>query len=643
MKSVFGDNRIADLLQFFCRTPAATLSTLAARLDVSERTIRNDLKQLNTELENCAVIEAVQGRYSLRVYDGNKFQAVRSRILESDDFLNSPQNRMDYIFGRLVRSMKPLLTDELAYEMNVGRTTLVNDLKKLRAALEPYQLTILGKTSKGLVLQGRETDIRQYILENSYDALYRQYPLDVEVIDAVEDTLSAFEKSVQRSFRQFLTVMLDRFLTGHYIGQLSPSFYNLTARPEFEMVDRLADQVAGFLRVEFPAEERLFLLLPIVGMRTPADVQDMQSIELDAEMRPLMEKVFRQIRLETDIQLDSSGFREDFLYHLMFMVNRLRFRVRLQNPMLDELRGKYPLAWQMAGVAAKVVRQTYGLEVTEDERGYLASYFGVFLEENGLRGVRPYQVAVVCGTGRVTARLVSVQLKKVLDSSAEITLFVDEKVTAEQLAGYDLVFTTVDLPCPCERPVIRIHEIFNEQELRHKIEKARYWDQVDVPMMDNNWFVMVGLLEESRFFIFDASQSYEDAVSYMVETLSKAGQVDKGFLERLRAREQRGTMVFDHAVAIPHSVQYAGDRLVLAIGVFPTPTEHIDHEIRVIFLIGLPEQLSADDNLLIRIYDEIISIAQDAALLDKITQADCFQTLLRVLYRQAGEQEGSPC
>lgn len=635
MKSVFGDNRPAMLLQFLRHTPAATLSALAARLEVSERTVRNDIKQLNSELKGCAAVENTGGRYSLRVFDSSAFQEARAHILEADSFLNSPQNRMDYAFGRLMRSQTPLLTDELAYEMNVGRTTLVSDLKKLRAALVPYGLSILGKTSKGLVLQGRESDIRHYILENAYDALYRQYPLDVEILDAMEDALEPFEKSVQRSFRRFLTVMLDRFLTGHYIGQLSPSFYNLTARPEYETVDRLSDRIAGILRVDFPAEERLFLLLPIIGMRTPADVQDLQSIALDDSMQPLMEKVFRQIRLEMDIRLDGAGFREEFLYHLMFMVNRLRFRVRLQNPMLDELREKYPLAWQMAGVAAKVVRQTCGLEVTEDERGYLASYFGVFLEEN--TGVTPYRVAVVCGTGRVTARLVAAQLKKVLDSSAEIRLFADEKVTEKQLSAYDLVFTTVDLPCACDKPVIRIHEVFNEQELRHKIEKARYWGQLDVPILDNNWFVMVGLLEENRFFVFDASESYEDAVAHMAESLTAAGQTDKGFLERLRAREKRGTMVFDHAVAIPHSVQYAVDRLVLAIGVFPTPAHHQNHEIRVVFLIGLPEQLSADDTLLIRIYDEIIRIAQDTALLDRITQADCFQALLRVLYRQAGE------
>ena len=199
------------------------------------------------------------------------------------------------------------------------------------------------------------------------------------------------------------------------------------------------------------------------------------------------------------------------------------------------------------------------------------------------------------------------------------------------------MLTTVELSCTCSRPVIRIHEIFNEQELLHKIEKARYWDQVDVPMLDNNWFVMTGLLDESRFFRLDGADSYDAAVAQMVHSLTRSGQVDAGFLERLRARERRGTMVFDHAVAIPHTVQEAGDRLVLAVGVCSEPIRHQGHEIRIIFLLGLPQQADGEDGLLIRVYDEIIRITQDNDLLGRITAADSFPALLRALYRQAGE------
>ena len=638
MKSLFSDNRIANILQILRKTPEITVSALSSRLGVSERTIRNDIKQINQELEDCAVIDGVQGKYSLRIFQMERFRQRFSAIMQTDDFLNSSRYRMEYVFGRLMRSEEPLLTDELAYEMNVGRTTLMSDLKKLREEIEPYQLKIIGKTSKGLMLHGTETEIRRYVLDSVYDSIYQDYPLDEEIVQEMQQMFEqhSFEKSVRDTFEQFMTLMLDRFLTGHYIGLLPQRYYNLTARAEFGMVDQLVDRFSQILHIRIPIEEKLFVFLPIAGMRTPADIQDMRSIELDEHVRPLMQHILRQIKAEMDITIRSGEFTEEFLYHLMFMVNRLRFHVPLKNPMLEDLREKYPLAYQMAGIAARVVREEYQLEVTEDERGYLASYFGVFLTEVDLQQEKPFRVAVVCGTGRVTARLVAVQLKKILDSSAEMQLFADEKVSTELLNTFDIVLATVELPCSCDRPMIRIHEIFNDRELLHKIEKAKYWDQIAVPVLDNNWFVMTGLLDESRFFVLKETD-YPSALEHMVSSLTQSGQVDDRFAQRLQEREKKGTMVFDHAVAIPHSIQYASDKLMLSIGVFPEAVQYGDHEIRVIFLIGLPSQVEAEDNLLIRVYDEMIQIAKDEEMLDKIASADSFSALLRVLYRHIGE------
>lgn len=630
------DNRLAYIMLTLCSTPAISSGALAEKLQVSERTVSNDIKQLETELKNCATIRNNQGKYALHVFDAARFRAVRASILAEESGFNSVSGRMDYIFSRLARSQVPLLTDELAYEMNMGRSTLVSDLKRLRAALEPYGLSIQGRTSQGLTLQGQEKDIRQYILERCYDTLYRNYPLDAEITSLARKAFAASPvgHSTQQRFERSLTVMLDRFLTGHPIGELSPAFYRLTIRPEFETVNALMEEIDGFLHNDIPVEEQLFTLLPVVGMRTPADVSEMRSIRLDPAMRALQDKIFQQIRLEMDLRIEAPELKEEFLYHLMFMLNRLRFRVRLKSPMVAEMREKYPLAWRLASVAARVIRRECGLEVTEDENSYLASYFSVFLEERGLNGGRPFRAAVVCGTGRVTARLVAAQLHRVLDSSSELTLLSRDRVTSEALEDFDLVFTTVELPCSTEKPVILIREVFNEQELRHKIEKAKYWNQVDVPILDNNWFVMVGLLDESRFFLLDGVDTYDRALEKMASSLIAQGQADPEFLSRLRAREQIGSTVFDHQVAIPHTVQYAGDRLVLAVGVCPRPVRQGDREVRTIFLMGLPED-AGRDALLVRVYEEIISITRDGALLDEIAKADSFQALLRALYRQA--------
>lgn len=249
MKSLFGDNRVANLLMQLNKTPVITVSDLASRLNVSERTIRNDIKQINQELQDCAVIEGTGGKYSLRVFQQDRFMQMLTEMMQTDDFMNSSRNRMDYLFGKLMRAEHPVLTDDLAYEMNVGRTTLMSDLKKLREEIEPYHLQIIGKTSRGQVLSGREMDIRRYVLDGLYDSIYREYPLDEELRAEIERAFreNHFEKCVCTSFEHVVTLMLDRFLNGHDIGMLPQNYYDLTARREFVIVDALMDRIGEIL------------------------------------------------------------------------------------------------------------------------------------------------------------------------------------------------------------------------------------------------------------------------------------------------------------------------------------------------------------------------------------------------------------
>ena len=370
MKKLFTDNRTAGILRILGTKSGLTVAVIAEQLGVSERTIRNDIRQLNEDLEGSASIEGVQGRYSLRIFNPTEYKKIYERICDTNGLFDTPRGRQNYVFGELMRADEPLLTDELAYEMNVGRTTLVSDLKKLRDELDHWNLKIVGKTSKGMILHGNELDIRSYVLESCFDAIYKDYPLDEDIRAMIRGELNKkkFEKQVGIQFERYLLLVLDRFLTGHFIGPLTDPYYNLTAKSEFVRVNELLDNIGNYLHVEFPVEEKIFAFLPIAGMRTPADLGSVKEMELDETISPLSEKIMAQIREELGVSIDPRDFAEEFSYHLMFMLNRLRFKIRQPNVMLEELRTKFPLAYEMSGIAARVIEREEGLEVNTDER-----------------------------------------------------------------------------------------------------------------------------------------------------------------------------------------------------------------------------------------------------------------------------------
>ena len=81
-----------------------TVAVMAEALGVSERTIRNDIRQLNDDLGGSASIEGVQGRYSLRIFDPDAYKKAFEKICDINGMFGTPRGRQNYIFGRITYS-----------------------------------------------------------------------------------------------------------------------------------------------------------------------------------------------------------------------------------------------------------------------------------------------------------------------------------------------------------------------------------------------------------------------------------------------------------------------------------------------------------------------------------------------------------
>lgn len=117
----------------------------------------------------------------------------------------------------------------------------------------------------------------------------------------------------------------------------------------------------------------------------------------------------------------------------------------------------------------------------------------------------------------------------------------------------------------------------------------------------------------------------------MVDMLSEKGYVDEGFKERLKKREENSTMIFDKHIAIPNVINNGSNNIILSIGVFDDKLI-IDknRDVKLVFLLGIPEELGENEILLIKIYNEIISISKDENELREISRLKNYKDV--VLY-----------
>lgn len=146
---------------------------LADKLNVSTRTIKSDIKDLNTILEKygAEIISVVSKGYRLIVYKKDLFQQliVDLKINDSDV---CDRNVAFYRYERVIYIIKKMLAidyyvsiDDLADELCVSNSTVATDLVDVKKQLSRYSIKVVGKPKYGLILEGNELNNRLCIAD----------------------------------------------------------------------------------------------------------------------------------------------------------------------------------------------------------------------------------------------------------------------------------------------------------------------------------------------------------------------------------------------------------------------------------------------------------------------------------------------
>lgn len=628
MKLFNNENRIATILKNIEMQSVCSVETLATKLDVSQKTIRNDIKELNCLLGGYACISNNKGECKLIVFAPNGFSEIRNKICAQEDLFNSSQTRMAYMFWQLMHAKEPYLTDDLSEEMKVARTTTISDLNRLRKAIEKYDLKIKGKANTGLTLCGDEFKIRMFILENIYEQLYLNFPLG----QTVREKLYDFQERLSMDalgfgfFYRFFVVMIQRIESGHMIGVLESKYEDLYQSSAYNIVDEFLDEIEQVKGYKISKEERLFLSISVAGMRTPANTAEIeQKISISEGVADMIIEMLDRIKEELNVTVIANELFDDFVYHVFFMINRLKYGFHIYNPMVDDFKNKYSVAYKMAEIGKEVLERRADIKMTEDEMGFLAAYFGVFLVEQEPEKKR-CRIAIVCGSGKIIGRLIENQLKKVFDIEPEFEFFYGT-FDEQKKDAFDYIVTTTELDIDTETPVIFMDEVFDREYIQRKFENIRYLSEAGRSIRKGIDSLFMNLLDETRFFVLDEDSSYDENVDRMVRSLTNQGELDAGFAQRVREREKYSTMVLDQNIAFPHTKNML-PKLTLALGVFPNMLKDEKYgSIRLVILLGIPESME-DDTVLVRLYDDILSIGKNPDVLPKIQSMESYRDFL---------------
>lgn len=628
------------------------LEEFAEFVGVSTRTIRNYIKEINSIIVDDEIAEIIQVKeagYKIVIYNQKRFDELITQSGSLNNkltLLNNPEDRLMYIIELLINTKGTIKIDELAHEISIGRTTLINDLKKAEALFKLYDIKINGKQNAGIKVEGNELNIRLFILGNLCPSFIRNAisnpfseMISTENREKIKDflveliTTSKFHVSDETIMDtlNYIMVMLIRVNDNKLITNLEEKYKNIIDNEEYKLAQNIKEMLDKHSGFELREQEVAFLTLPLIGRKASININ---NITIKSSVKLLAEKIINEINENFGIVIKNDNLIiEKFIYHLDFMLNRLTFNIKIKNDLIVDIKRSYPLAYQMAKLAAKVIEKNLNLISGEDEIGYMALYFGCCIEQYRYCNDTINKVALVCGTGLGSAQFLNIKLRKYLGKDVVVNNYSDTKLTKELLDQYDVVFTTVNINVNTETPIIKVNDVFGEDDFKNAIQQKINYKRYNLDDFQTKNNILSIMMQKEHFFMLDEAE-YMKNLEYMLNKLYKLGDVDVGFKDRIIERELKASTSFGNYIALPHAINYKGNRILIAFGVLKKDVIWSNEEIKIIILLMIPTEEHIDNELLVKAYEQLLKIAQDRQAIIKMSKVESFIEFKNLLIKE---------
>lgn len=460
-----------------------SIQDLAEMFKVSSRTIRYDIEQINDYLKENHLQPLNLGKQGVINTQADITKARESLSEEGFySFKLSREERVCFSAVMMICSDDYITLSEIADQLFVSRSTIIQDLEHIKSFFRERHLYVLSHSNKGLLLEGREIDKRNLLIDmiQSENSIFKAEPIfqhltqclsknlkiDLEDISMIEKIINEAEHIYGRfltdqsfvQLRNYFQLSLYRLRKAHYVE------YGDDKNSKWDMAKGMIDQIQQFIVKEIPDTEIYYVASVLNRMKyIKKTTSNKEIVKMQVITRNFIEKISKDIH--RNLQGDYI-FYENLINHLESTFSTLGDRFAI-NSVVDEILQRYPEVKQATERNVYVFEEYVGRKLSEEEIAYIVVHICAAIERNKNETVR-YSVVLVCNGGIGTSQLLLARLEKffhldVIDiiSAHDIENMnmddVDAVISTISLEGKGIEYIQVD-PLLTDEDCIRVGE-----------------------------------------------------------------------------------------------------------------------------------------------------------------------------------------
>lgn len=632
------NNRQQEILEIlFNKKDVITSDKLCSAINVSSRTVRNDIKEINKTFKDKGInISSQKGKgYRLNIEDIELFnKLIKKKVnnLESD-YLTKEERYNFIIFILLKNNLENteyITQIELADSLYISISSLKNDLKIVKEKLEKYKLSIAKVSNKGIMLDGEEEYIRYYInkqlqksqlFKQTFNSIYQN-----KVSSISKDDISVIIRENIIKFKLRLTDVSYKNLMNCIQICILRKSYNKKIQYQREYMDKIKNESSSYISEKICSDIKdrfdisliesdiVFITKHILSSNTIVkskyEILSMLNTQ-DLMNYKLVEEIINAIDINFGVNLDSDDILKDFLVsHIKGAINRAKYNIKVENEMLNNIKSNYPFSFGMGILANDIIKKNIGIRLCEDDVGFLSLHLEASmrrLEINKERKVK--KVIIICSTGAGTSLLLKVKLQKQFGNQLIIVDTIpwyefDEKL----LSVLDFVISTMKLDSINKDRIVYVKNLLDEEEIQNIKSKINDVQSSEISL-DKRF-------KEDLFFMDSNITNKSEAIKFMTDKLVDRGYINSEIQREFFKREELSSTEIGDLVAIPHTMHSDIKESFICVLILKKSILWDKKQVQIVILIGMANHEQKEWKLsLEKLYRNIVDIQTTTKLI----------------------------
>lgn len=601
---------------------------------VSERTIRNDIRDINRLLVDygAEIIRNHNHELTLLVRDDHRFkQFIEDEILKDNTHPVEKEDRVIYLVRKFLLSQTYHKLEDLADELYVSRSTAQNDLKDVKVILKKFDIKIVTRPNYGLISEGDEQQIRNAISELLFERFGRNF-LNINqhewLLDG--DKMTFIYEVLIKKLRDYhinisdialnnlvihIAIAYRRILDQKVIHETKSQWIDLTEEFEYQIAQEILLEIETKLNVTFPPLEVGYVTMHLLGTKLNLINHPNDTDPLGKLVREIIDKADKTLNL--NIRNDKELYSA-ILLHLKPALHRFKYDMNIRNPMLDAIKTNYPLAFEASVIASQVIEHHLNIKTNEDEIGYIALHFGAAIERRKMI-VKPPNILVVCASGLGSAQLLLYKMRRKFGHRINLLEAVEyHNLNEESLDGVDHILSTIPLPNSILTPWTLVSDIFGDKDM----------DVVEDIISERSDFVMDQFLDMDLMFPHLDLRTPESVIDFLSKIVLENNLVDDDIKESVLYRESVASTAFGQLVAMPHPLESMSQTTFLTIATLKKPIDWYGKQVQLVILLNVAKNL---EHSLEPLYKHLIALIDDHKRVQACIDTNSRSTLWRII------------